>query len=111
MDELPILGNFDAQKNQDEAGFEYREIGQAKSLMKGQYEGEDVVDSADAVVPAPMLEALIECVDVPGYEIKKNHLVAVMPGGGVVIGFEIVDKTGNVAIYPYTTTWVVGVPS
>jgi hypothetical protein len=108
MGGLPTLGGLGVLKGEDEPEFEYQALGPAKVLMTGQYEAADLVDRGDAIAPpAAQIEAQIECVDVPGFELRKNDLLAVMPGGGVVIGYEVVGMTSSVNIFPYTQKWVI----
>jgi hypothetical protein len=108
MGGLPTLGGLGMLKSEDEPEFEYQEMGAAKILMTVPYQGADLVDRGDAIAaPTVQIEALIECIAVPGFEIHKNDLVAAMPGGGVVIAYEIVGMTSSVNIYPYPTKWVV----
>ena len=107
LSDLGVLNDEDEDEDEDEGEFEYQALGPAKILMKGKYQGCDMVDNGDALVPDSLLEALIECVDAPGFEIKKDDMVMVMLGGGVVIGFEIVGVTDSADIYPYTKRWVV----
>lgn len=115
MGGLPTLGGMGVLKSEDEPDYEYQRIGEGKIHITGQFSGGDMSDRGDSIVPdQPMQEANIVCFDVvvdgikqPGPEVQKGDLVGVMPGGGVLIGFEIVGQTGSVAIYPYATKWVV----
>jgi hypothetical protein len=116
MGGLPTLGGLGVLKSEDEPDFEYVKIGDGKILITSRYEGSsDMTDRGDAITPTePMQEAQIVCLDVvvdgvkqPGPDPQKGDLVGAMPGGGVLIGFEIVGVTGSVAIYPYTTKFVI----
>jgi hypothetical protein len=116
MGGLPTLGGLGVLKNEDEPEFEYTQLGMGRILITSRYDGgADMTDRGDAIVPSePMQEAQIVCLDVevdgvkqPGPDPQKGDLVGVMPGGGVLIGFEIVGVTGSVAIYPYTTKFVI----
>lgn len=110
MGGMPTLGGLGVLSSEDEPDFEYQELGAAKILITTRYEGMlDLNDSGDALAPDVVTqEAQIEAIGpVPAFTPKKNDLVAAMPGGGVVIGFEIVGTTGNVAIYPYTTKFII----
>jgi hypothetical protein len=65
-------------------------------------------DRKDAIAPgAEMQEALLEPVATPAFPVKKYDLAATMPGGGVVLVFEIVSLPTMTAIYPYTTKHVI----
>lgn len=116
MGGLPTLGGLGVLKNEDEPEFEYQQLGPGRILITSRYDGgNDMTDRGDAIVPSEsMQEAQIVCLDVvvdgikqPGPDPQKGDLVGVMPGGGVLIGFEIVGVTGSVAIYPYTTKFVI----
>jgi hypothetical protein len=115
MGGLPTLGGMGVLKSEDEPDYEYQKIGEGKILVTGQFSGGEMTDQGDSIVPdQPMQEARIECADVmvdgikqPGAAIKKGDLVGMMPGGGVLIGFEVVGNVGNVAIFPYVSKWVI----
>ncbi len=110
MGGIPTLGGLGVLSSEDEPDFEYEELGAAKILVTSRYESNlDMADSGDSIAPDTMMqEAQIESVEpVPAFTPKKNDLIAVMPGGGVVIGFEIVGTTASVGIYPYTTKYVI----
>lgn len=113
---LPTLGGLGVLKSEDEPDFEYELLGPGRILITSRYDGaSDMTDRGDAIVPSePQQEAQIVCLDVvvdgmkqPGPEPQKGDLVGAMPGGGVLIGFEIVGLIGSVAIYPYTTKFVI----
>lgn len=116
MGGLPTLGGLGVLKSEDEPDFEYTLLAPGKILILNRYEGgSDMTDRVDAITPSePMQEAQIVCLDVevdgikqPGPEPQKGDLVGMMPGGGVLVGFEIVGLTGSVAIYPYATKFVI----
>jgi len=109
MGGLPTLGGMGVLKSEDEPDFEYKRVGLGKILLTGQFSGGDMSDRGDNIVPdQPMQEAQIVYADeLHPFEVQKGDLVGMMPGGGVLVGFEIVGQTGNVAIYPYVTKWVI----
>lgn len=108
MGGLGTLGGLGVLKSEDEPDFEYVALGAGKLLITSRFDGGDMFDRGDGIATdEPMQEAQIVAAEVPGFEPKKGDLVAAMPGGGVVIGFEIVGTTGNVSIYPYTTKFVI----
>jgi hypothetical protein len=108
MGGLPTLGGLGVLTPEDEDQFEYKEVGEAKLLVVSRFDGEvDTTDREDSVVPGTdMQEALIASVGT-AFEIKKYDLVAAMPGGGVVIAFEVLKLPSTVTIYPYTTKYVI----
>lgn len=108
MGGLPTLGGMGVLKSEDEDEFEYARLGEGKILIHGRFSGGDMSDRGDGITPdEPMQEASIVSLDALDFEPKKGDLVGVMPGGGVLIGFEIIGTTGNVSIYPYTTKFII----
>lgn len=109
MGGLPTLGGMGVMKSEDDPDFEYQRVGLGKILVTGQFSGGEMSDQGDNIVPdQPMQEAQIVCADdLHPFDVKKGDLVGMMPGGGVLIGFEIVGQTGAVNIYPYVTKWVI----
>lgn len=105
---LPTLGGLGVLTPEDEDSFSYQPLGDGKVLITSHFEGTlDLTDRGDAIAPdTQLLEALIEAVDVPGFSVLKSDLIAVMPGGGVVIAYEVVGTTSAVGIYPYAEKWV-----
>jgi hypothetical protein len=114
MGGLPTLGGLGVLSPEDEAEFTYEAVGAAKILITSRYEQPlDLSDRRDSLPPdTVMQEALIEALPgpdgaPPSYGPKKYDLVGVEPGGGVLIGFEIVGVTSSVGLYPYTTKWII----
>jgi len=114
MGGLPTLGGLGVLAPEDEPEFEYQPLGGAKILVTSRFDGElDLSDRRDSVPPpATMQEAQIEPLPGPDnapptWRPAKYDLVGVEPGGGVLIGFEIVGITSTTGIYPYTTKYVI----
>lgn len=109
MGGAPTLGGLGVLMPEDEDQFEYQEIGEAKILIVSRFDGElDMTDRLDSTVPGTdMQEAIIAAVPSAPFAIKKYDLVAAMPGGGVVIAFEIVKLPTTIAIFPFTTKYVI----
>ena len=109
MGGLQTLGGLGVLTPEDEDEYEYQEIGEAKMLVVSRFDGEiDTTDREDSTVPGTeMQEAIIASVAYPPFEIKKYDLVAAMPGGGVVIAFEILKLPTTIAIFPFTTKYVI----
>jgi len=109
MGGAPTLGGLGVLTPEDEDQYEYQEVGEVKLLIVSRFDGElDTTDREDSFVPgSDMQEALIASVASPPVEIKKYDLVAAMPGGGVVIAFEILKLPTTVSIFPYTTKYVI----
>ncbi|MDF0506841.1 hypothetical protein POK33_39500 [Burkholderia cenocepacia] len=106
---LPTLGGLAVLSPEDEPEYDYEPLGEAKILITSRFDGDvDLSDRMDSLPPDVSLqEALIEAIEVPGFTPKKYDLVGVMPGGGVLIGFEVVGTTSSVGIYPYVTKYVI----
>jgi hypothetical protein len=102
------LGGLGVLTPEDEESFEYQPLGEGKVLITSHFEGTlDMTDRGDALAPdTQLLEALVEPLDTPGFTVQKYDLIAMMPGGGVVIGYEVVGTTSAVGIYPYAEKWV-----
>jgi hypothetical protein len=109
MGGAPTLGGLGVLAAEDEDQFEYEEIGDAKILLVSRFDGEiDTTDRLDSTVPGTqMQEAVIAAMSSPAFAIKKYDIVAAMPGGGVVIAWEIMKLPSTVNIYPFTTKYVV----
>ena len=109
MGGLQTLGGLGVLTPEDEDEYEYQEIGEAKMLVVSRFDGEiDTTDREDSTVPGTeMQEAIIASVAYPPFEVKKYDLVAAMPGGGVVIAFEILKLPTTIAIFPFTTKYVI----
>lgn len=97
---LPSLGGMGVMDNEDEAQVDYEVIGSGRVLFVGRYEGSTLADARDNA-EALLGEALIEP-DVDGaFEPRDGDLVMAMPGGGVVITFEVTKVFNYVNIPPY----------
>lgn len=109
MGGLPTLGGMGVLKSEDDPDFEYKKIGPGKILVTGVFSGGEMTDQGDNIAPdQPMQEAqIVSADDLPGFEVQKGDLIGMMPGGGVLIGFEIIGKASSVAIYPYVAKWVI----
>jgi hypothetical protein len=117
MGGLPTLGGMGVLRSEDEPEFEYQKIGSGKILVTGQFAGGALADNGESIAPGAdqaMQEAQIVCLDVvvggvkqPGPEPVAGDLVGMMPGGGVLIGFEVIGQTSSVGIYPYVPKWVI----
>jgi hypothetical protein len=105
---LPTIGGLGVLTPEDEPEFEYQPLGEGKLLITSRFEGTlDLTDRGDALAPdTQLLEALVEPVDVPGFQVKKYDLIAAMPGGGVVIAYEVVGMISAVGIAPYAKKWI-----
>ncbi|WP_109479116.1 hypothetical protein [Paraburkholderia sp. C35] len=105
---LPTIGGLGVLTPEDEPTFEYKPLGEGRLLITSQFQGTlDLTDRGDALAPdTQLLEALVEPIDVPGFQVKKYDLIAAMPGGGVVIAYEVVGMVSAVGISPYSKKWI-----
>ncbi|MCA8037048.1 MULTISPECIES: hypothetical protein [Burkholderia cepacia complex] len=104
----PTLGGLGVLATDEEPEFEYRKLGEGRIHFTDRYDGMlSTADRGDSLAPEVALsQALIEPLEAGAFTIKREDLVGVMPGGGVLIGYEIVDIPANVNIYPYTSKYV-----
>jgi hypothetical protein len=106
---LQTLGGLGVLTPEDEAEYEYVEVGEARMYVTNPFQGPvDMTDRNDSMAPGTeMSEALIEPTQVPEFPIKKYDLCAAFPGGGVVVVWEIVSMPTMTGIYPYVTKYVI----
>lgn len=114
----PTIGGLGMLDGEDEADFEYEELGDAKIVFAGIYQPVNANwnDSDSGLIyPEPPQEALIECVlepDDPNYfVVQKPDMVTVEPGGGFVLPYEVLGETGSVHIPPYTRKFIIAARS
>lgn len=100
---LPTLGGLAVMKADDEPEVEYEMLGSGMVQFCGVYEPTTLSDARDnaeaeatAIAPA-LIEPLVE----NGFECKPNDMVMVMPGGGVVVTYEVTRVLNTVNIPPY----------
>jgi hypothetical protein len=108
MGGAPTLGGLGVLSPDDEDQYEYEEVGEAKLLITDRFEGDiDTTDREDGYVPPAMQQANIVATSLPKFAIEKYDVAAAMPGGGVVVAFEILRLPTTTSIYPYTTKFVI----
>ena len=112
-DGSPTLGGAGMLSDEDEVNYSWEYACDARIHFAQGYAAQlgntsdngSSLDYADGVV-----EASIEPIANPGTEgyvqPSKRMLVAVMPGGGIIANFEIVDVTGNLNIQPFTRKYL-----
>lgn len=118
MGGIPTIGGVGVLDGEDEADYEYDELGDAKIVFAGIYQGEGANwNDADTglIQPAMPVEALIECVlnpDDPDYFVTaKPDRISVEPGGGIVLVFEVLGENGTVNIPPYVRRYILAARS
>lgn len=113
MGGMPTIGGLGVLDSEDEADYEYQELGEAKVVFIGQFQAptNNMVDADNGLnyADAP-IEALVECVVEPTdpayFTPDSRDMLMVMPGGGFAIAYEIAGVTGNVNIPPYTRRYL-----
>lgn len=111
---VPTIEGMGVISSEDEADYDFTEIGDAKVVFCGQFQtnGDNWMENDASLIYAdmPPIEALIECKAAPEAEgfftPDKNDMVTVYPGNGVVMSYQIVGTTGSVSIPPYTRKYV-----
>lgn len=112
-DGYPTIGPLGVMTDEDEASYDWEEVGEAMIHFAQGYAaplGNTSDDGSRLDYAEGILEASIEPLADPGtdgyVQPGKRMLVAVLMGGGVIINFEIVDVTGNVNIPPFTRKYL-----
>lgn len=103
---LPTLGGLTVMDNEDEVETDYPLLGEARILFAGAYQPMQMGDRRD-FNEAALGEATIEPMVEGAFECKDGDLVMVMPGGGVVIPYEVTKVIGVVNIPPYVPKYEV----
>jgi hypothetical protein len=111
---LPTIGGLGVLDSEDEANYDYEEIGEGKIVMMGQFQtnGGNWNDADDGLLypEQPMIEGMIECILKPeeaGFFVASKHdVVLVDMGVGIVIPYQIVGETGSIALPPYTKRYI-----
>lgn len=98
---IPTLGGPAVLDPEDEAEVEYTMIGAGKVLFAGIYEGTTLSDSRDGAEAQATAMASIEPTVAGAFEPKDSDLIMAMPGGGVVIPYEVTRVINAVNIPPY----------
>lgn len=102
----PTLGGMGVLRNEDEADFDYEELGAAKLLYAAPYAQRDTIDRDNAQVPEIEREVLIEATAEPGtpghFVADTADLVVITLAPGVVMAYEVGTVRGTVNIPPYT---------
>jgi hypothetical protein len=102
---MPTLGGMTVLRSEDEADFEYVELGAAKCLFAGPYVPTDLNERDDAPLQQNMQEAQIECDALPGtpqyFLADTTHLVMIDLGLGVVLAYEVASVLSQSNIPPF----------
>jgi hypothetical protein len=111
MGGAPTLGGMGVLRSEDEAEFDYEEIGAGKMLLVGMFQPSSENDQGSALLQQSMQEALIECDSEPSqpayFEADLGDLIMQDMGMGVVLTYSVEDIQGNVGIPPYTRRLII----
>lgn len=106
----PTMGGMGVLRAEDEAEFDYVELGPAKLLFAAPYQAMDTIDRDNALVPEAQREVLIEATAEPGtaghFVADSQDLVVLTLAPGVLMAYEVGSVPGNVHIPPYTRRYV-----
>lgn len=108
MGDTPTMGGMGVLRSEDEADFEYDELGPAKVQFvgPGPFQQQDVIERDNGLEPEAQRPVLIECLAAPGsaeyFLADSGDLVMLQLAPGVVIGYEVASVGGTVNIPPYT---------
>lgn len=101
---LPTVGGMGLLDSEDEAAYEFEELGEAKILFSGIYTAapSNVIDSDDGVIYADgTMEARVEPMVEGAFMVDKHDQIQVLPGMGFVLSYEVVGITSPTSIPPY----------
>lgn len=105
MGGMPTLGGMGVLSSEEEDRIEYVELGPASMLTLGPYQPTDMVDRDNGIVAQLGLEVRVESVAEPGeaghFTADQHDLVAVTPGMGVVLAYEVTGVLSQANIPPY----------
>lgn len=108
MGATPTLGGMGVLRGEDEAEWEYVELGPAKLLFAGPgpFQPMDMNERDNGLVAETQREVLIECIAMPGdvghFLADTSDLVVITLAPGVAIVFDVATVSGTVNIPPYT---------
>lgn len=108
MGGAPTMGGMGVLRAEDEAEFDYVELGPAKLQFAGPgpFQQQDMIERDNGLVPEAQREVLIECIAEPGqpgyFLTDTADLVMITLGPGVVMAYEVANVGGSVNIPPYT---------
>lgn len=101
----PTLGGMGVLRSEDEADFDYVELGEGRCMFCGVYQPNDEVERGNALLQSPMQEAQVVSLGALGqaghFIPDTGDIVMTTPGLGVVLVFEVATITGLANIPPY----------
>lgn len=114
MGGAPTMGGMGVLRSEDEADYEYDELGPAKTLLCGIFQPADMNDRDNLLIAPNAQEVQVECLDPtadlpnpPQFTVDVGDLIFLEMGMGVIVTFEVVNTTGSVNIPPYVRKLVV----
>lgn len=106
----PTMGGMGMLRSEDEAEFDYVELGDGKLLFTNGAQPVALNEQGSAQIVEAQKTCLIESKAEPTaadhWVAQRGDLVALDLGLGVIIAYEVADIIGNVAIPPYTQSFV-----
>lgn len=101
----PTMGGMGILRTEDEAEFEYEELGDAKLLFAAPFSQQDMIEHDNATLVERQREVLIECVKKPNeagfFVADTSDLVCIEVGPGVIIAYEVASVSSPTALPPY----------
>lgn len=101
----PTLGGMGVLRSEDEADFDYVELGAGMCLFCGVFQPTDLNERDDAPLQQPMQEAQVEPLAEPGlpghFVADTTDLVLIEPGLGVVLAYDVASLGSLANIPPY----------
>ena len=106
MGGAPTMGGMGVLRSEDEAEFEYVELGEGRCLFTGGSMPIAMNEADSAPIAENLRECMIESKFEPGtpghWIVERGDLVALNLGLGVIMAYEVAEITGTVAIPPHT---------
>lgn len=101
----PTLGGMGVLRSEDEADYDYVQLGDGRCMFLGAYQPNDEVERGNALLQALAQEVQVVSLADTGEEghfiPDAGDMVMVTPGMGVVLVFDVATITGLAHIPPY----------
>lgn len=111
MGGTPTLGGMGVLRSEEEADYEYTELGLGKMMFAGAFEPQDFNEHDSALIAENARAVLIEAKAEPGaagyFLADTTDLVMADLGMGVILSWEVATASGTVNVPPYTRKLIV----
>lgn len=101
----PTLGGMGVLRSEDEADYDYVQLGDGRCMFLGPYQPNDEVERGNALLQALAQEVQVVSLagagEVGHFIPDTGDMVMVTPGMGVVLVFDVATITGLAHIPPY----------